>query len=207
MWSRRYSKGLTSASPLNSLKPVTHLSLKVRVNLVKDYLAGCRHLGCGLLQSGHGCWDVLPVHPDCNERLSGLDSRGDSNHLAPSLSHSILHTVCTSSRDHLVLSEIVVRLDSNSEVVVQSARPLGHMTVRGNTSSLKSLVTDLAPLKTYQRQNDLEVTTCVTHVKADYSASRLTMYVTLAHERRPVTFPVAMSWSLTHFNHQFGLRS
>jgi hypothetical protein len=91
---------------------------------------------------------------------------------------------------------------------VQPACVLGQLTIGSDTCSLKSLIPNLAAFKTNQRHLYLKFPCGIAHVKADYTACWSPVDKFRPHEWRSITFPVALTWSLTHIVHlMIGLES
>jgi len=78
-----------------------------------------------------------------HEDLSNVNSSGNHGWLTESTSHTGLESISTSARKHLVNSDNVVWVSSDSQVEEILTGDLDHVLVASNTSSLKSFGSDL----------------------------------------------------------------
>ena len=94
-------------------------------------------------QSFLGLWDVLRVDSYGQENLSDSDSGTLAETLTESTSHTLLESICTSTGEHLVDSNNVPWVDSDSHVEVLSTDIGGHVLVASNSGGLESFRSDL----------------------------------------------------------------
>ena len=87
--------------------------------------------------------DVISVDSDGQEDLSDTDSGTLAETLSESTSHSLLESICTSAGKHLVDSNDVPWMNSDSHVEVLSTNVGGHVLVAGNSGGLEGFGGDL----------------------------------------------------------------
>lgn len=109
----------------------------------KGNLLSSGELHGGLPEGLHGAPYVGGLQSDGDEWLADLDPAHFAVGLAPSLSHTLLESIGTSAGKHLVDSDHMPRVDSDSEMVVVLTDSDHHMLVASNTGGLQSLGTDL----------------------------------------------------------------
>eukprot|EP00356_Strombidium_inclinatum_P002458 CAMPEP_0170479396 /NCGR_PEP_ID=MMETSP0208-20121228/645_1 /TAXON_ID=197538 /ORGANISM="Strombidium inclinatum, Strain S3" /LENGTH=230 /DNA_ID=CAMNT_0010751787 /DNA_START=52 /DNA_END=743 /DNA_ORIENTATION=- len=78
-----------------------------------------------------------------HEDLTDLDTSGLAKSLSESASHTLLESIGTSAREHLVDSNNVPRVNSDSHMEVLSTNVLLHVLVTGDSGGLKSFGGDL----------------------------------------------------------------
>ena len=76
---------------------------------------------------------------DRDKNLANVDTGGKTLGLTPGTSHTLLQSIGTSTRQHLVDTENVERMNTDSHVEGLTARDLGNVLVGADTSGLKSL--------------------------------------------------------------------
>merc|ERR1719199_1302917 len=87
--------------------------------------------------------NVLWLAPDGHQNLTNSDSCGFTETFTEGTSHSLLEPICTSARKHLVNSNDVPWVNSDSHVEVISTNVYLHVLVTSNSRSLKSFGGDL----------------------------------------------------------------
>jgi hypothetical protein len=80
---------------------------------------------------------------DRHKNLTNINSSGNHGWLTEGSSHTSLESIGTSTRKHLVNSDDVVWVSSNSQVEEILTGDLDHVLIASNTSSLKCLGSDL----------------------------------------------------------------
>lgn len=82
--------------------------------------------------------------------MSNADTGDCSVWLSPSTSHSGLQSICTSARQHLVDSDDVVRVHTDTHVERVLSGGLGHIFVGADTGGFEGFGRDLFELVGYQ---------------------------------------------------------
>ena len=95
-----------------------------------------------------GVGNVLGGNSDGHEDLSNVDSCGFTESLSEGTSHTLLKSIGSSTRKHLVNSNNVPGVDSHSHVEVLSSALVLHVLVASNSGCLESLRGDLLLLVT-----------------------------------------------------------
>lgn len=86
---------------------------------------------------------VLILGADGDQILANVDSCGNSVGLSECVSHTSLETIGSCTRQHLVDTQDVVRVSSDSDVVSFLARMFDHVLVHSDTGSFESLGSNL----------------------------------------------------------------
>ena len=90
-----------------------------------------------------GVWNILVLNSNREKNLSNGDSCGLAESLTEGTSHTLLKSIGSSAGEHLVDSNDVPWVDSDSAVETFSSDLGHHVLVTGNSRSLKSLRGDL----------------------------------------------------------------
>ena len=112
---------------------------------LEDLLAAGELEG-GTSQSLNGVLDVVVSASNGNQRLSNIDTRAKSIGLSVRVAHTRLKPIGSSTRQHLVDTQNVERVDAHAQVVRLFSRRLLHVLVGRNTGSLQSLARNLLQL-------------------------------------------------------------
>lgn len=104
--------------------------------------------------NGHRTVRVLRA--DRQDDLTDVDTSNKTVRLTVGTTHTSLETVRTSARKHLVDTDDVVRVATNTEVERVLTRHLHHVLVGADTRSLKSFRRDLLVLITHQVDTERE---------------------------------------------------
>ena len=147
--------------------------------------------------------DVISVDSDGQEDLSDTDSGTLAETLSESTSHSLLESICTSAGKHLVDSNDVPWVDSDSHVEVLSTNVGGHVLVASNSGGLESFRSDLLLFVTNQMDACWEVVVSGS-LLTDIVDSQLWVWDTSVESGLWIWLiflvSVAPRWSSTHFN-------
>jgi len=111
-----------------------------------DDLLATRELVTGTTESLNDNGGVCVLCSDGKDDLSDVDTCDSAVRLAPSTTHTGLQTICTSATQHLVNTDDVEGVHSDSEMERVLARGLGDIFVCTNTGSFQSLRGDLLVL-------------------------------------------------------------
>ena len=87
--------------------------------------------------------DILRIASAGKKDLTNVDSCGLAKSLTEGTSHTLLESICSSARKHLVDTDHVPWVHSDSHVEVLLTAPGDHVLVAGNSSSFKGLRSDL----------------------------------------------------------------
>lgn len=137
-----------------------------------------------------------------HENLTNGDSGSQTVRLTPGTSHTLLQSISTGTRQHLVDSQNVEWVDSHSQVERISTRHLGDVLVGTDTSGFQSLRGQLFNLVGHQVDTQWEVidrgllsTQVVDSDLRVWDSS----VVSRLWVRLVLTVSVASSWSSSHF--------
>ena len=157
------------------------------------------HLGSS--EGFSGSLDILGVGSDGHEDLSDVYSRGLTETFTEGTSHTLLESIGTSARKHLVDSNDVPWVDSDSHVEVLSSDVDLHVFVTGNSSGLKSFGGDLLLLVANQMDAGSE-SVVGSLLLTDIVESELWIGDTSVESRFWIRLvllvPVAPTWSSSH---------
>lgn len=108
-----------------------------------EHFLSSREFHLGSSHSFQAVVDVGGVSSDGHQGLANLDSADLAVWLSEGSSHTRLESISTCAGEHLVDSDDVPRVDSDSHVEVVLTAGLDHVLVASNTASLQSLRTEL----------------------------------------------------------------
>ena len=147
--------------------------------------------------------NVLVGASDGQENLTNGDSCGLAKSLTEGTSHTLLESIGTSAGEHLVDSNDVPWVNSDSHVEVLSSDIGLHVLVAGNSGSLKSLRSDLLLLVANQMDAGWE-SIPLGLLLSDIVDSQLGVWHTSVESGLWIWLvllvPVAPRWSSSHFN-------
>ena len=133
--------------------------------------------------------------------MSNGDSCGFAQSFTESTSHTLLESICTSTREHLVDSNNMPWVDSDSHVEVFSTGVGGHVLVASNSSGLESLRGDLLLFVTDQMDASGEFFKLGSFI-SDVINSQFRVWYTSIESRFWIWFvltvTIALGWSTSH---------
>jgi len=144
---------------------------------------------------------LLLLSSDRHQHLSNINSGSNHGWLTESSSHTCLESISTSTRKHLVDSDNVVWVSSDSQVEEILTSNLDHVLVASNTGSFKGLGSDLLQLirnEVNSRWECVARSSLVTDVEDTKLGVRDTSAVSGLGVRLVLAVAIAASWSSTH---------
>ena len=139
---------------------------------------------------------------DGNKHLANVDTGGQASGLTPGVTHTLLQTIGTSTRQHLVDTEDVERVDTNAHVEGLTTRHLGDVLVASDTSGLQGLGGQLLELVRHKVDAERELTdrgTLTAQVERTDLGVRNGTVVTALREGLVLAVAVATCGSACHF--------
>ena len=151
---------------------------------------------------GFSCrFDVLGSASNGHEDLTNSDSRRFTETFTEGTSHTLLESIGTSARKHLVDSDYVPWMDSDSHVEVFSTAVDLHVFVTGNSSGLESFGGNLLLLVANQMDAGSELV-MTSSLLTNIVESQLWVWDTSVESRfwiwLVLLVPIAPSWSSSH---------
>jgi len=148
-------------------------------------------------------WHILRLDSHGKEDLTDGDSCGLAESLTESTSHSLLESIGSSAGEHLVNSNNVPWVDSDSAMEVLSTALGGHVLVASNSGGLKSFRGDLLFLVANQMDAGSE-SVVLGLLLSNIVNSQLWVWDTSVESGfwiwLVLLISVAPSWSSTHLN-------
>lgn len=145
---------------------------------------------------------VVVLGSDGDQNLANVNTGGKTGGLTPGTSHTLGESIGTGTRQHLVDSQNVEGVGSNSHVEGISARDLGDVLVGANSGGLQSLGRELLPLVGNEMDTQREVVD-VGSLSAEIVDSDLGVgdgsVVSRLGEGLVLLISVALSGSSSHF--------
>ncbi|KAH3660248.1 hypothetical protein OGAPHI_007453 [Ogataea philodendri] len=138
---------------------------------------------------------------DREQNLSDINTGSQTVWLTPGTSHTLLQSIGTGTRQHLVDSQNVVRVHSHSHVERISTRHLGDVLVCANSGSFQSLGGQLLQLvrnKVDTEWEVIDISLLSSKVKDSDLGVWDTSVVSRLWERLVLTVSVTSSWSSSH---------
>jgi hypothetical protein len=169
-------------------------------------LANVDLLSAGQLELGSskglsGGASLILSGSDRHQHLTDINSSGNHGWLTEGSSHTGLESIGTSARKHLVDSDNVVRVGSDSKVEEILTSRLDHVLVASDTSSLQSLGRDLFVFirnKVNSGREHIARSLLVADVVNTQLRVRDTSAVSGLGVRLILAVAIAASWSSTH---------
>ena len=159
-------------------------------------------LELGSSQGFLGESNILNGASDGHKNLSNTDSSTLTEGFTEGTSHTLLKSISTGTRKHLVNSDNMEWMDSNSHVEIFSSNVSSHVLVASDSGRLKSLGGNLLLLVANEMDTSWElVMTCL--LLTDIVNSKLWIWYTSVESGLWIWLvllvPVAPCWSSSHF--------
>ena len=165
-----------------------------------DFLLA-RELVLGSSQGLHGMLHGVLLASHREQRLPNVHSGHLTNRLAVGTSHTRLQSICSGAGQHLVDSETVPRVDSDSQVEGVLSCEFNQIFVARNTACFKRFRADLFLLhgdSVHGEREHVNVGLLITDIINTDLGIRHTSVVAGLGERFAVPKSVASGWSSTH---------
>ena len=181
-----------------SLDEVCETELSGNHNLLTAW-----ELELGSSESLASVWHIIGGDSHGKENLTDVHSGGFTETLTECTSHSLLESISSGTRQHLVDSDNVPWMNSDSGMEVISSNLGGHVLVASNSGCLKSFRTDLLLLIADQMDAGWEII-MLGSLFTDVVNSQLWVWDTSVESRLWIWLvllvPKAPSGSSSHFN-------